>query len=201
MRQVTLAAVLTAMLASLPAGCASPQARGAASLPAAPVTRADMVARLLVAAEQAANAPDPQPGRLAEALAALDRLGARPAPGATDSLTDPLPGWRTSAPNAAVPTMRGRLLGPAYRRGHLEPGATTTLAQLFDGGRQARVAIAAAGGGPLGIAVLDGTGKPVCPVRQGTGSQCSWVPPFSGRHHIRLSNPGAMRVAYYLVIE
>ena len=131
------------------------------------------------------------------ALVALDSYGARPA----ETAGDPVPAWRASLPASAVPPMRGRVLGPAYRKGVLEPGATVRLDQLFDGGRQARVAVATTDEGELGIAVLDGSGKPICPSHLGQRGQCKWVPPYSGRHQIVLSNPGSARSTYYLAID
>jgi len=182
--------------ALLLAGCARPQAAAApGDIYAAEPTLA--VAQLLATAEtQAQGSPGDRPG-LAATLAALDGLGARPA----DAGADPVIGWRAQLPGPAAPPLRGRMLGPAYRRGMLEAGASVTLDQLFDGGRQARVAVATAGAAPIGIAVLDGAGKPVCPMNRARAGQCHWVPPFSARHQIVLSNPGPARSAYYLVID
>ncbi len=155
------------------------------------------VAALLATADRAAHAGAQDRARLAAALTALDGYGAR----AVEASTDPAVAWRAALQGEALPPVRGRVLGPAYRRGTLEPGATMTLMQLFDGGRQARVAMATAGDTPIGIAVLDGTGKIVCPASVGRQGKCSWVPPFSGRHQIVLSNHGGAPSAYYLVID
>jgi hypothetical protein len=155
------------------------------------------VAQLLATAETAAQGTARDRPGLAGTLAALDGLGARPA----DAATDPMKGWRALLTGPAAPPMRGRVLGPAYQRGMLEAGASVTLDQLFDGGRQARVAVATAGAAPIGIAVLDGAGRPVCSKNLARAGQCNWVPPFSARHQIVISNPGPARSAYYLVID
>lgn len=151
------------------------------------------VADMLALADRSAQGGNRQ--GLAAALSALDGRGARPA----EADADPVPAWRRLA--NPVPPVRGRMLGPAYRRGTLAGGTSMTLMQLFDGGKQARVAIATPGDEPLGIAVLDGNGKPICPTNVARRGSCAWVPPFSGRHQIVLSNPGAARSSYYLVIE
>lgn len=189
--------LLPGLAAALLAGCAH--------APGPPLTTADYAADmpaqgvvdLLAIADRAARDGARDAPRLAAALAALDGYGARPAE--TDG--DPVPAWRASLPASAVPPMRGRVLGPAYRKGVLEPGATVRLDQLFDGGRQARVAVATPDEGALGIAVLDGSGKPICPSHLGQRGQCKWVPPYSGRHQIVLSNPGSARSTYYLAID
>lgn len=178
------------------AGCTHPRAA-----PVAPVSYAAeptlAVAQLLAAAETAAQSPAREQAGLAPTLAALERLGAHPA-SAND---DPVPGWYALIPRSAtLAPVRGRMLGPAYRRGTLEAGASETLDQLFDGGRQARVAVATPGAVPVGIAVLDGDGKLVCSDSAARQGQCNWVPPFSARHQIVIKNESAIRAAYYLVI-
>ncbi|MBT2186507.1 hypothetical protein [Sphingobium nicotianae] len=177
-------------------GCA--QSRAVKTAPASYAAEPALaVAQLLAAAEMVVAQPGADKPALAPTLAALDALGAHSAA----NEADPVPQWRALVPGGqSAPPMRGRMLGPAYRRGTVEAGARVTLDQLFDGGRQARVAVATPGALPVGMAVLDGAGKPVCPsiARQG---QCNWVPPFSARHQIVISNPGAKPAVYYLVID
>lgn len=177
-------------------GCA--QSRAAATTPASYAAEPALaIAQLLAAAEMVVAQPGADKPALAPTLAALDALGAHP----VVNEPDPVRQWRALVPaSQSAPPVRGRVLGPAYRRGMVEPGARVTLDQLFDGGRQARVAVATPGAVPVGIAVLDGMGKPVCPVMARQG-QCNWVPPFSARHQIVISNPGTKPAAYYLVID
>lgn len=177
---------------------------GACARPgAAPMTEAvsaeptQAVADLLAMADRAAHDPHRDGQRLSDTLAALDQLGARPA----DPAADPVPGWREVLPSKAALPLRGRMLGPAYRRGTLAAGASMTLMQLFDGGKQARVAVAASGPTPLRMAVLDDGGNAVCPDHIAPRGACRWVPPFSGRHQIIVTNAGDAPSAYYLVID
>lgn len=157
----------------------------------------EAVVELLALADRAADGPAQDHRRLGQAIAALDRYGARPAEGEADVVA----GWRAALPAGAVAPMRGRVLGPAYRHGTIAAGSSVTLVQLFDGGRQARVAVATPGESPVGIAVLDGSGKAICPPNVTRRGACNWVPPFTGRHQIILSNPASETSAYYLVID
>ncbi len=183
-------------VALLLAGCAHPQAAAVAPISyAAEPTLA--VAQLLAAAEIAAQGPARDKPALAPTLAALARLGAHPA---LDS-EDPVAAWYALLPSgASQPPVRGRMLGPAYRRGTLDAGGSVTLDQLFDGGRQARVAVATPGAEPVSIAVVDGAGKPVCTNDVLRRGHCNWVPPFSARHQIVIKNSSTIRAAYYLAI-
>jgi hypothetical protein len=157
----------------------------------------EAVARLLAIADREAMRPRPDRKRLAAVLRALDGLGARPADGAVDRLA----GWRRTAGATREPPMRGRVLGPAYRNGQLSPGSSVRLAQLFDGGRAARVAVAAPGKGTLDFLVLDADNKPVCPPAIVGTQQCQWTPLYSGRYEIVLVNRGSQSAGYYLVID
>lgn len=155
--------------------------------------RSEAVATLLAEADQAQG--DPQ--KLGVILAALDTLGARPIAGEQD----PVAAWRNRAEMPKTPPYRGRVLGPAYKAGMLNPGATVRLPQLFDGGRSARVAVATPGQAALDFTVLDGEAKPVCPPAKARSRECMWTPLFSGRFEIVLTNPSSNAAGYYLVID
>lgn len=164
--------------------------REALAIPADP---AEGVAKLLAEADSAQG--DPQ--RLGLILAALDSLGARAMPGEPD----PVAQWRAKAVMPDTPPYRGRVLGPAYKAGMINPGATVRLPQLFDGGRSARVAVATPGQAALDFTVLDGEAKPVCPPAKARTRECMWTPLFSGRFEIVLTNPSSNAAGYYLVID
>lgn len=164
--------------------------REALAIPADP---AEGVAKLLAEADSAQG--DPQ--RLGTILAALDSLGARAMPGEQD----PVAQWRAKAVMPDTPPYRGRVLGPAYKAGMINPGATVRLPQLFDGGRSARVAVATPGQAALDFTVLDGEAKPVCPPAKARTRECMWTPLFSGRFEIVLMNPSSNAAGYYLVID
>lgn len=154
---------------------------------------AEAVATLLAEGDSAQG--DPQ--RLGTILAALDSFGARAMPGEPD----PVARWRAKAVMPDTPPYRGRVLGPAYKAGMLNPGATVRLPQLFDGGRSARVAVATPGQAALDFTVLDGEARPVCPPAKARTRECMWTPLFSGRFEIVLMNPSSNAAGYYLVID
>ncbi|MGV3510474.1 MAG: hypothetical protein ACO1OX_00585 [Novosphingobium sp.] len=154
---------------------------------------AEAVATLLAQADSAQGDPE----RLGTIIAALDTFGPRTLPGTADVVAE----WRTKAAMPKTPPYRGRVLGPAYKAGMLNPGATVRLPQLFDGGRSARVAIATPGQAPLDFTVLDGEAKPVCPPAKARTRECMWTPLFSGRFEIVLTNPSSNAAGYYLVID
>lgn len=179
-------------------GCAADGTRAARDVPvrvaltstAEPV---EAVASLLADADAAQS----DPKRLGTLLAALDAFGARPMAGEADPVT----AWRSKAEMPQTPLYRGRVLGPAYKAGMLNPGATVRLPQLFDGGRSARVAVATPGQAGLDFTVLDGEAKPVCPPAKARTRECMWTPLFSGRFEIVLTNPSSNAAGYYLVID
>lgn len=179
-----------ALLGSWPMQASPPAAVPGLSSTSEP---AGAVATLLVAAETSHN----DPRQLGRILAALEAFGARPMEGSAD----PVAAWRSTATMPDTPPYRGRVLGPAYKAGKLDPGATVRLPQLFDGGRAARVAIATPGLAALDFTVLDGEARPVCPPAKARNRECMWTPLFSGRFEIVLSNPSGNSAGYYLVID
>lgn len=190
-RSATLLACLTVTMAG---GCATQRAE----IPAVAITYDPMeptgaVAQLLAQADSAQD----NPRRLGQYLAALDSLGAHSAEGSAD----PLAAWRAKAEMPQTPPYRGRVLGPAYKAGMLDPGSTVRVAQLFDGGRAARVAVATPGQAGLDFTVLDGEAKPVCPPAKARNRQCTWTPLYSSRFEIVLRNPTDAAAGYYLVID
>lgn len=154
---------------------------------------AEEIARILAQADAAQS----QPRQLGKLIAALDARGVKP----LEPAADPVAQWRTQAEMPITPPYRGRVLGPAYKAGKIDPGATVRLPQLFDGGRAARVAIATPGQAPLDFTVLDREAKPVCPPAKARSRECSWTPLFSGRFEIVLSNSSSNAAGYYLVID
>jgi hypothetical protein len=190
-RHATLIACLAATLAG---GCATRAIQPpAVAITYDPMEPTGAVVQLLAQADAAQNNPQ----RLGQYLAALDSLGAHPAEGDDD----PLAGWRAKAEMPQTAPYRGRVLGPAYKAGMLDPGTTVRVAQLFDGGRAARVAVATPGQDGLDFTVLDAEAKPVCPPAKARNRQCTWTPLYSGRFEIVLRNPTDAAAGYYLVID
>lgn len=163
---------------------------------AAPVSRAGATAALLAAADSAAAGTDKAARKaLGQSLAALDRVGAH----AQDGQEDALPGWRAQAgPKATGAVYRGRVLGPAYRRGWLEPGAELKVEQLFLGGQAATVAVAATPSQPLRLSIQGASVAAPCAAET---RDCRWVPIFTERYTIRVRNAGAAKARYYLVFD
>ena len=162
----------------------------------APVSRAAATADLLAAADAAAAGTGKSARKaLDRSVTALERIGAQ----AQEGADDPLPSWRAQAGTApSDATFRGRVLGPAYRRGWLEPGAELAVEQLFLAGQAATVAVAAVPSQPLRLSVQGAQAASPC---VGSGRDCRWTPIFTERYTIRVRNAGSARARYYLVFD
>jgi hypothetical protein len=129
----------------------------------------------------------------------LEALGARAATPDGDLAIR----WRRLARARGVidkePPVRGRALGPAYRRGALQPGQRLSTQQVFLAGQKAEVALVPEPGRRLAIRVAGGD-RQICD-RAATAPRvtCSWLPVFTHRVEIRISNPGPRPATYYLV--
>ena len=179
-------------LATLLAACASPAAVPSPHIaaPAAALSDPARTARLLASAELAREA-----GRMDEvraALASLDALGAK----SLDD-RDPLNEWRDAAAYNE-PTMRGRTLGPGYRRGILEAGETVQLEQSFLSGERAMVSLSGSQASRLTLRVSQPDDRSVC-AGSSPPVDCSWLPLITQRFTIQVTNRGPDRASYYLV--
>ena len=155
---------------------------------------ADRVAAALVAAEAADRAADR--GELELAMLALDRLGAAPQ---TDADHARLDQWRGQL-GTALPPMRGRALGPAYRSGSLRPGGKTSIEQTFLGGKRANIVVRVSAGAQLQLRVSDVASRQVCD-KDSRVIQCRWMPLYTQRHRIELANLGDETSTYYIVFD
>lgn len=159
--------------------------------------RALLTADLLATADQAGTGKSKSARKaFAQAVATLDRIGVRADPADVDGQAA-LAEWRTRAGNAQPP-MRGRVLGPAFRRGWLDAGARLQLEQLFLAGQAANVAVAAAPGEGMRLAISGPDAGGTC---AGEGRSCRWTPIFTQRYTITVHNRGTMRARYYLVMD
>lgn len=104
-----------------------------------------------------------------------------------------------AAPTAAVP-YRNRALGPGYRMIALQAGAATRFDQTFLAGQMARVAVVPLTKAEFGLSVRDDQGQPVC-TKSTNAARCDWVPNWTTRYEIRVSNPGRITSNYYVVIQ
>lgn len=188
-----------ALIALAAMACAGGPPGGASAVPGKPILHqaeedpapAETVAQLLARAEAAAAAADT--GALSRQLGLLDALGARPA---ADADSDPVPGWRNRAGAGAAP-LRGRALGPAYRRGTLAGDSEIELTQTFLSGRKAVVAVSSPAGVAPALRVVSASGTRVCD----SAVRCRWTPVFTERYAIILRNPARTERSYYLVID
>ena len=147
-----------------------------------------------VAAEEAGDA-----AAMLEAARSLDSLGAR-APSPEEDLAAR---WRSLARERGLPEeppLRGRALGPAYKKGVLAPGTMLATEQVFLAGQAAEVALVPSGGAALAMRVV-ARGKPICAreAAEPPRATCAWLPIFTERVSISVENRGSRPAAYYLV--
>lgn len=155
-------------------------------------------ASLAIARGAAAEAAGDGRGMLAAARS-LEALGATPREGQADLAAY----WRAQALARGVrdkaPPVRGRALGPAYSRGSLAPGATLSTEQVFLAGQRAEIALVPQPRRSLTIRVAN-KDKPICErASAGPRIKCDWIPIFTNRVQIRVTNPGPAPALYYLV--
>lgn len=162
------------------------------------------VVDLLAQAERAAHSPA-KARRLAQTLARLDALGARPLD-PTDTTTA---AWRAQSANATgkaklsvAARLRGRTLGAAYQIGELQPGSRHELRQSFLAGQRAEVTVKPFGRGRLSLRVSDASGRSFCSSGPAaTQLSCAWVPAFSGATFITLISDDREARRYVLVLR
>ena len=189
MRQFALALTVLPVLASC-----TPIAKTAPVAPPAKASTAMIVADALAQADTAARAD--KDADLVQPLAILAALDARPldASGQTQ-----LADWRSRSPDTAPP-LRGRTLGPGYHHGTLSAGGDLRIAQTFLSGQKASIALSTPSGTKLRIQVIDGAANPVCQ-HVAARPSCEWIPIYTQRHVIRLTNPSRQKTRFFLVIE
>ncbi len=159
--------------------------------------RALLTADLLAQADRADAAPSRSARKaLKQAVATLDRFGVRADPADPEGQAA-LANWRARS-GSATPPMRGRVLGPAFRRGWLDAGGSLQLEQLFLAGQTASIAVAAAPGEGMRLAVSGPDAAGNC---AGESRTCRWTPIFTQRYTITVRNNGAARARYYLVMD
>jgi hypothetical protein len=163
---------------------------------------AGAVARALAGGAEAEGRGTEGAAALLEAGRYLQATGARPA---EPSLPDLGRVWWNEgiARGAeAPPPVRGRPLGPAYRRARIGPGGEATLEQLFLAGQRAEIALMPSRPSPLVLEVSDSDGRTICRRRaEDPPAQCSWLPVFTTRHSIVIKNEGRASADYFLVVN
>lgn len=183
-------------LVSCLAACApkSPSMEPLASSATMELKPAEQVAEALVAASLAERAADPD--GLRSAVLDLQRLRAEPA---TQPLQARIAAWMDFA---AIddPPMRGRTLGPAMRSGSILPGQSNDLSQTFLSGQKATIVARSSEGNSLQLSVYDNSGGETC-TQASARALCAWIPIYTSRYTISVSNPGQTEINYFLVID
>lgn len=97
---------------------------------------------------------------------------------------------------------RGRVLGPAYRKGVIEAGGEFSTRQSFLSGQIADISVQALAGGRLSLGVYDEEGTPMCRVSQSPKALgCRFVPVVTSIMSIHIDNPQTRLVQFYLVMN
>lgn len=163
---------------------------------------AGAVARALAEGAEAEGRGADGAAALLEAGRYLQASGARPAEPSLPDLGRIW--WDEGIARGAEgpPPVRGRPLGPAYRRARIGPGGEATLEQLFLAGQRAEIALMPSRPSPLVLEVSDSDGRTICRRRaEDPPAQCSWLPVFTTRHSIVIKNEGRSPADYFLVVN
>jgi hypothetical protein len=134
---------------------------------------------------------------------ALALLGAHPAEGENDLvLAWFAQGKALGAKPGHLAVLRGRTLGPAYRRGSIAAHATFKTTQSVNAGQQAAVVVTSASGAVLSLEVRNEDNQSACPRMTSAKSlRCQWIPVFTGLHSIQISNTSSFSDSYFIVVN
>lgn len=180
--------------------CASPPSVATSAQAANPSgtvveARAERLAEALAEAETAHAAGESD--KLTRLVRSLRASGVRLA---GDDGEDMLALWARAAGVDETP-FRGRLLGPAYKRGELAPGERWSSAQTFVSGKPSTLAVSHNGAGPIRVSVSDQSSRLVCRPDTARRVACRFTPLYTQRYDIELVNEGSERAVYYLVFD
>lgn len=203
---LALGAAAGALGACAAIGPDTPNSADIAALPA-PQAAPDDVAGLLAEADAlsamlARAGTDPRSvARLNAIVGQLVARGAAPADGQADLVT----GWQRQAaaahpPGAHAAPLRGRVLGPLYRRGTLAPKGAALSEQAFLAGQPARVALAPARGA-LALELFGEPGHQRVRCRAASAYACEWLPLYTQRVRLVVRNRSDRAVTYFLIME
>lgn len=195
-----LAAISLLALAACTASLAPEVAANQAALP--PADTHDRVVEALLKGSEAQAARDAKSLDRSQRL--LVSAGARPEEGTPDLAA----AWQADAERIAgkpfpePPPVRGRVLGSAYRTATLAAGATLTLEQIFMAGQKAKVSLVPGAKSQLGFAISEGSADPVCAKDvAGAPASCSWLPIWTTRYKIAISNKSKRPAPVYVVVN
>lgn len=158
-------------------------------------------AALLVAAEAAEGARERAP-----LIARLDALGVAALSDTSGNAganaeEDRLAEWRREYHPSADEVWRGRTLGPGYRRAQLAAGQRVVIDQIFYAGERAEMAAQTRSGQQVELAVTGRQAQKVCEAQLAPNARCGWLPIFTERFSITLTNRGTTPASVYLVFD
>lgn len=146
---------------------------------------------------------------LNDAAGKLRQIGAVPLDENTPDLAKK---WADSAktlPTEArdTPPYRGRVKGPAYRKEILAGGAELILEEIYYASEKAELTLKALNGEGLNVVVQIQpqagkvhTGVPVCTAKANVApASCGWLPLWTAKYNITITNHGENPVPYVLV--
>lgn len=153
------------------------------------------VAADLAAAQQAETIGD------ASALAAaLSRLRNRGVHALEPEAEASLARWSATSGVDPAP-LRGRALGPGFRRGKVAAGKSGTLEQLFFAGKPAEISLSGENRMRLRLTLRDAKTRVVCNHDPAAGRSCQFTPIFTQRYAIEIANGGQSDATYFLVFD
>ena len=146
---------------------------------------------------------------LMDAAHLLAQFGARPL-SAHSAADDLVQFWDDEASilqaTTARPAYRGRVRGPAYRKHVLAPGGTETLEEIYYASENALLTFDTVSGGSLDVVVSEqiSTGAKsadaVCHFSTGAKPvSCQWLPLWTAKYNILITNNTQTAVPYLLV--
>lgn len=159
------------------------------------------VADAIAMGNQANEAADSE--HLMQAAKVLDVLGARPADSGDEDLAKL---WAATAirqnPQINPPVYRGRVLGPAYKKGVVSSHDVIILEQLFLAGKKASIALVPSPESEVSVSVKNSQGSAIC-VRPNMRKRasCQWLPVFTERYQIHIKNETQQNISYHLVLN
>ncbi len=149
---------------------------------------------------------------MAEAALALSRIGAKPLGENTPDLAQE---WKAAAtalqPGLQEVAYRGRVKGPAYRKKILAAGATEILQEIYYASEKAELSLQTLSGKTISDQSLElsiveqagnvmGKAEAVCTLKlNAEPASCQWLPLWTAKYNITITNHGKSPVPYLLV--
>ena len=144
---------------------------------------------------------------LTDAAKLLRQVGAKPLDTNAPDLAQQ---WKDTAmalqPGIKDAAFRGRVKGPAYRKKTLAAGAQETIEEIYYASEKANLTLETVSGGSLNISVSEQKGEdgkpaePVCTLQtESAAASCHWLPLWTAKYNIVITNNGQNPIPYILV--